>query len=210
MDTACWQPPPRKLTWIVCNMFPKVGCLTKLWISIAPKLVASSRLQDRSWSWLPQTPQDHQWYWVGVLSQAYPSKVKHPHGHNSSLGSQSSASAWGPTTCKIKVVQETSKTQRAHDFRTTLDKPGRLNAMTKYPSQALDLITAALRAAQKSLELSDSWQASHRRLENSASLPEVQRLLPSHLWRRDHCEGQWKSLKQRSSRTYSSPAHCNI
>ena len=37
-----------------------------------------------------------------------------------------------PTTPKIRVVQETSKIQPAHDFRTTLDKPGRLNAMTQY------------------------------------------------------------------------------
>jgi hypothetical protein len=28
------------------------------------------------------------------------------------------------TTPNMKVVQETSKTQRAHDFWTTLDKPG--------------------------------------------------------------------------------------
>ena len=35
-----------------------------------------------------------------------------------------------PPPPKIKVVQEISKTQRAHDFQTALDKPGRLNAMT--------------------------------------------------------------------------------
>ena len=35
-----------------------------------------------------------------------------------------------PTTPELKVVQEKSKPQRANDFRTTLHKPGRLNAMT--------------------------------------------------------------------------------
>ena len=47
--------------------------------------------------------------------------------------------------------------------------------------------------------LSDSWKASHRLLEISASLSEVQLLLPSHLWRRARCHGQWKSLKKGSS-----------
>lgn len=32
-----------------------------------------------------------------------------------------------PTTPKMTVVQEASKTQRAQDFWATLDKPGRLN-----------------------------------------------------------------------------------
>ena len=42
----------------------------------------------------------------------------------------------------MNVVQEISQTHRAHDFRTTLDKPGRLNAMTcKYKNICIYIYT---------------------------------------------------------------------
>ena len=89
-------------------------------------------------------PRAMYWFWHVLMLSTMNAKNVHPYHVNLKIRLAHTnifPKAWGirktqslPTTPEIKVIQETSKTQRAHEFRTTLtlEKP---SESTQWPSR---------------------------------------------------------------------------